>query len=541
MPAPPSSKQKETNQKAMDAAKGKSNNFGGINTGSVKTNSKGSTTSFGPSTNSGTGFFGGINTNKVTNNSRGSINSFGPSTNSGGGLLGGPRQGISTPNASGSPLNNPVTTRGLNEAMRRFFSEPEDLTRAAYDRANPNAYMAEQYGQYRSPPNTVNQMAPQQFSPEQQRARIDAITRGPGLSDQTGYQKAITAVTAYPETPSGVLDPSFNKQLNTAALGRQGLFNLKGGTPEQNALVERIGPDALLASGRQGLDARTLMGQALTESTTGKNPTKVSGLAMDANNLFGIKGTGKPNEFWDGSTATMPTKEVLGGKTVTMNEPFRAYETPEQSVYDYARLMATPRYADARKGKTTVSDQLAAIRGAGYATHNPSDYVNMAMGNVNNLQVGGAPQTQTASITPTGGPHAAQVQAETGPSMWERYAPDMLQKAATSIDETLVQPTKDQIEKYGGFERAGKLAQMAVSVMNFLPGGTGATVTGNGGNPNDSTGFLPPQLAQNKNQTKKPPVNPVAIMPPQQTPWLYPQYSQSWAGLPTGIGGYMKG
>jgi flagellum-specific peptidoglycan hydrolase FlgJ len=511
MPAPPSTSQKAANQKAMNAAKSGSKSYGGINTSTVKTSSKSSSNSFGNSNSNSRSYFGDINTGGVRTGALGSRTSFGPG-GTGGGLLGG-RLGISTPNASGSPLNNPVRTR------------------AAYDRAKPNAYMAEQYKQYRSPTNTVNQMAPQQFSPEQQRARIDAISRGPGLSDTSGYQKSITAVTAYPETPSGVLDPSFNKQLNTAALGRQGLFNLKGGTPEQNALVQRIGPDALLASGRQGLDARTLMGQALTESTTGKNPTKVSGLAMDANNLFGIKGTGKPNEFWDGSTATMPTKEVLGGKTVTINEPFRSYATPEQSVYDYARLMGTPRYADALKGKTAVPDQLAAIRGAGYATHNPSDYVNMAMGNVNNLQVGGTSQTPTqTAIAKPAAPPSPMAQAETGPSMWESLAPDMLKTAVTAIDEKLVQPTQEQIAKYGGFERAGKLAQAAVAVMNFLPGGNGSPQR----HPGEGGGALR-QQASGPQPLPQLPTQQAAIPPvPQLPPAMYPQYTQTWANLPTG-------
>jgi hypothetical protein len=426
MPAPPSSKQKETNQKAMDAAKGKSNNYGGINTSSVRTNSKGSTTGFGPSSNSGTGFFGGINTNKVTNGP--------PSGNGVGGLLGGTRQAVSTPTSYAGPKGalslNPAARMA---AARALGFNPPQVQRTPGDAENMGRMMMAESGIIRNPMGGINTEAMQ---------GVGDVIRNRMTSDQ------------YPNTVQGVL-----------------------GQPKQFSPM---------------------------------------GDGRFANTPADFSATRVADSILSGETPSVVGDSLNFGNLNTINNQPNYSSPASQKAFNDMNPVKT--FEDAR---------------------NPGAFQH-SFGTI-----GSTPPTQTASVAPMSAPPSPQrpmAQAETGPSMWEKYAPDMLQKAVTSIDENFVQPTQEQIEKYGGFERAGKLARMAVSVMNFLPGGTGGLGgQGNGGNPNGSTGFLPPQLAQNKNQTKKPPVNSVAIMPPQQNPWLYPQYSQTWAGLPTGIGGYMKG
>lgn len=527
MPAPPSSKQKETNQKAMDAAKSKSsgNNYGGINTGSVKTNSKGSVNSFGPSTSNGSGLFGGINTNKVTTNSRGSINSFGPSTsNQGRGLLGG---GISTPSASGSPLNNPVRTTGMNEAMRRFFDEPEDLTKAAYDRANP-PLTTNQVAPLRQAAGTPtagydptrNQVAP--ISPDALASRIAAISRGPGnvagvmpgaspLSQQRTIQNLSGAMTEG-GTPISARDL---QRLSQTIAGESAGQPAMGQTAVGNTMLNRM---ALAAAGKAkymgGGNIDALMGQY---DATGMRPGTVENRAYQ-NAQLGTDTLGAGIASIAG--AVSPNSKFNTEMPANIKEATSFYN-PETSNPKWGG----PQFAKLGDHVFGLPDELAG-RGS---------MVTAARG------MPPASSTQMASISPMNAPPTPQTQTDTGPSMWESYAPASLQKAVTAIDQNLVQPTKDQIEKYGGFERAGKLAQVAVGIMNFMPGGSGANVSGNGGNDNGAMGWGS-RGTEKANQKPKPkvnqPVNPVPLPGPQQNPWFYPEYSQKWAGLPTGIGGY---
>jgi flagellar protein FlgJ len=228
-------------------------------------------------------------------------------------------------------------------------------------------------------------------------ARAKAVSRGPGISDP--YNTALSAVTNYAETPTGAVDPALNKALNTAVLKKESLFNMTGATPPKQALLDKIAPHALMASSLAGLDVRTLLGQAMTESAQPKNVSGISKLTSNYNNLFGMKAP----KSWTGNVVNLPTKEVVNGQTVTVKQPFKAYASPEASVYDYARLMGTPRYATPLAGKTTVADQIAAIRNAGYATHAPKAYVDMAVNNASKLKTGGLPSAigALASNVPT--------------------------------------------------------------------------------------------------------------------------------------------
>ena len=71
----------------------------------------------------------------------------------------------------------------------------------------------------------------------------------------------------------------------------------------------------------------------------------------DANNMFGIKAYGSPNEYWDGS-----------------------YVSAEDSILDHSRLLMTSgRYQPVRDAKT-ADEQAKALKEAGYATG--SEYAN---------------------------------------------------------------------------------------------------------------------------------------------------------------------
>lgn len=90
----------------------------------------------------------------------------------------------------------------------------------------------------------------------------------------------------------------------------------------------------------------------------------MSGLTTRANNFFGIK-TGKS---WKGAVQTMPTQEYLNGKWVTVQAPFRKYDSPDASFRDRVQLFRLL----ARYHKLFVKDdaetEARQIQAAGYAT-----------------------------------------------------------------------------------------------------------------------------------------------------------------------------
>jgi flagellum-specific peptidoglycan hydrolase FlgJ len=90
-----------------------------------------------------------------------------------------------------------------------------------------------------------------------------------------------------------------------------------------------------------------------------------SQLSSQYNNFFGFKSS--PN--WNGTTVTLPTKEEINGKIVTVNAVFRSYPSATDSFKDYVRLLQTAHYVNA--GVTVAKDSIAqfqALQKAGYAT-----------------------------------------------------------------------------------------------------------------------------------------------------------------------------
>lgn len=251
-------------------------------------------------------------------------------------------------------------------------------------------------------------------------ARLGAISRGPGIGKDP-RAAAMTAVNAFAERPAGIRTPEMVSSLARAALNGQRLFSVSGATPTQQALVDRISPTVLQVSARTGLDPRTVLGQALTESAKPGHPTGLSGLARNFNNLFGYKvGSGISasgyNKSAPGAVANLPTTEYVNGRPVRVSSPFRSYGTPEQSVEDYGDLVSR-NYSSAAKA-TTPEGQLAAIRSGGYATHPASGYVSMASNMAGRISPGGS--MQPASYSPAAGtpPQSTTPAAWAGAKGW---------------------------------------------------------------------------------------------------------------------------
>lgn len=100
----------------------------------------------------------------------------------------------------------------------------------------------------------------------------------------------------------------------------------------QTAFIAKLAPGTQAAMKKYGILASLTLAQAILESGWGRH--------APGNNLFGIKAYG-----WSGRTQVLPTKEYIGGKTITVRAVFRAYSSFAQSLDDHTALLTkNPRY-----------------------------------------------------------------------------------------------------------------------------------------------------------------------------------------------------
>lgn len=110
--------------------------------------------------------------------------------------------------------------------------------------------------------------------------------------------------------------------------------------------------------------------QAFIESNKGN-----SGLAVKANNLFGIKGT------YQGQSVTMKTTEYYNGVKTTVNAAFRKYPSWKESIADHSALFnRLVRYSNLR-GCTDYVQACKNVQADGYAT-SPT-YANTLISTIN--------------------------------------------------------------------------------------------------------------------------------------------------------------
>ncbi len=149
-----------------------------------------------------------------------------------------------------------------------------------------------------------------------------------------------------------------------------------------NQVVERFGPlvhDVVSKSDKLAPPEDAILAQLAHESGTGRDQG-ASRLALEGNNFFGIKA----DQGWiesGGSIITLPTTEVVDGKTIQIDAAFRAYESPREGIegyiekinqgayqgngtYDQRYLPALQAYADTNDPRVYAQG----LANAGYAT-----------------------------------------------------------------------------------------------------------------------------------------------------------------------------
>ena len=134
------------------------------------------------------------------------------------------------------------------------------------------------------------------------------------------------------------------------------------------SFIQRHGEAARAVAQESGLPADFMLAQSAHETGWGRARMKASD-GSDANNLFGIKAG--PN--WTGKVAEVTTTEYMNGQPRKVVAKFRAYDSPEDSFRDYAKLLTgNQRYAQAVASAQAAPDNAAAfakhLQKAGYAT-----------------------------------------------------------------------------------------------------------------------------------------------------------------------------
>ncbi len=128
--------------------------------------------------------------------------------------------------------------------------------------------------------------------------------------------------------------------------------------------VCRLWRSAEVAASELGLPPEALLAQAALESGWG-NHVMTHGNGRSSHNLFGIKA----GQGWEGGSVKRETLEYESGVAVRRREPFRAYDSFEQSFSDYvAFVKGSPRYARALQAAGDPDAYFRALQEAGYAT-----------------------------------------------------------------------------------------------------------------------------------------------------------------------------
>jgi flagellar protein FlgJ len=130
------------------------------------------------------------------------------------------------------------------------------------------------------------------------------------------------------------------------------------------AFVAQVLPSIRRVASGLGVSPLGLLAQAALETGWGQRMPRTAD-GTPSLNLFGIKA----GEEWEGARAVADTVEFSGGVAAQRRTAFRAYGSIEESVGDFARLLAnSPRYRTALAAGTTAQGYIQSIAQSGYAT-----------------------------------------------------------------------------------------------------------------------------------------------------------------------------
>lgn len=138
---------------------------------------------------------------------------------------------------------------------------------------------------------------------------------------------------------------------------RDNSFNILINNKEPRQYIQSMAPLAQYYGKRYGLFPSVILAQSAIESDFGR-----SELSRRYHNYFGIKQTG--NE----AGVNFATQEYINGQYITIYTGFKKYNSAEESVADYAKLLSkAPRYEQVLNAKKP-QEAASALVSCGYAT-----------------------------------------------------------------------------------------------------------------------------------------------------------------------------
>ncbi|MEO8545456.1 MAG: flagellar assembly peptidoglycan hydrolase FlgJ [Burkholderiaceae bacterium] len=166
------------------------------------------------------------------------------------------------------------------------------------------------------------------------------------LSQRISGNDATPAVRATPSTAPAVDGPPLRT------------------TTSQAEFVQRHAQAAQRVEQASGIPSAFMLGQAGHETGWGRSEITMAD-GSPSHNLFGIKAT----SGWSGKVAEITTTEYVNGAAQKVVAKFRAYDSYEDSMRDYARLITqSPRYAQVSQLTDSAQAYASGLQKAGYAT-----------------------------------------------------------------------------------------------------------------------------------------------------------------------------
>jgi peptidoglycan hydrolase FlgJ len=128
--------------------------------------------------------------------------------------------------------------------------------------------------------------------------------------------------------------------------------------------VHRMMPPIRRVAAALGVDPMGILAQAALETGWGQRmPRHADG--SSSHNMFGIKA----GDEWAGPRASADSMEVANGVATPRRTTFRAYDSIEESVNDFASLLkSSPRYRDVIAAGGSAEGYIASMGKSGYAT-----------------------------------------------------------------------------------------------------------------------------------------------------------------------------
>ncbi len=132
----------------------------------------------------------------------------------------------------------------------------------------------------------------------------------------------------------------------------------------QSEFVQQHAAAAQRVEQASGIPSAFMLGQAGHETGWGRSEINMAD-GTPSHNLFGIKAT----SGWTGKVAEITTTEYIHGAAQKVVAKFRAYDSYEESMRDYTRLITqSPRYAQASQQTDSALAYATGLQKAGYAT-----------------------------------------------------------------------------------------------------------------------------------------------------------------------------